>query len=253
MRLLLLMSAASFLGGSTYAFCPMRVPHRAAVAPGGIRRMMTAMETKSEAGPSGVQSLSKWDPSAQQAFIQPAIHNKNPVRVAAILTAAGLASKGAMLVPGNLAKMVHMVALNAWMGSTLWTTFFAGITMMRNLPRQTFGKLQSKLFPLYFQFNFVSILAIYIIRGCPLRTRAGVTLLVSLFSTLLNLVLLEPKSTSIMLERYKLEDDKKKDSDEYKELGKTFGKFHGMSSFANLGALIGSFVYAWELASVIPI
>ncbi|CAN0546923.1 unnamed protein product [Ectocarpus sp. 8 AP-2014] len=97
--------------------------------------------------------------------------------------------------------MVHMVALNAWMGSTLWTTFFAGITMMRNLPRQTFGKLQSKLFPLYFQFNFASILAIYIIRGCPLRTRAGVTLLVSLFSTLLNLVLLEPKSTSIMLKR----------------------------------------------------
>ncbi|CAN0298235.1 unnamed protein product, partial [Ectocarpus sp. 4 AP-2014] len=87
----------------------------------------------------------------------------------------------------------------------------------------------------------------------PNRTRAGVTLLVSLLTTLLNLVLLEPRSTSIMLQRYKLEDDKKKDSDEYKELGKTFGKFHGMSSFANLGALIGSFVYAWELASVIPI
>ncbi len=26
----------------------------------------------------------------------------------------------------------------------------AGITMFKNLPRQTFGKLQSKLFPLYF-------------------------------------------------------------------------------------------------------
>lgn len=54
------------------------------------------------------------------------------------------------------------------------------------------------------------------------------------------------------MNRYKLEDDNKKDSDEYKELGKKFGLFHGLSSFANLGTLIGSFVYAWELASMLP-
>lgn len=52
--------------------------------------------------------------------------------------------------------------------------------------------------------------------------------------------------------RYKLEDEEKKDSDEYKTLGARFGLYHGLSSFANLGALIGSFVYAWELASMLP-
>lgn len=54
------------------------------------------------------------------------------------------------------------------------------------------------------------------------------------------------------MRRYKLEDDMKKDSDEYKALGARFGLYHGLSSFANLGALIGSFVYAWELATMLP-
>lgn len=66
------------------------------------------METKPGAGPKGVQALNKWDPSAQQAFIQPAVHNKNPVRVAAILAASGLAAKGSLLVPGNLAKVIFL-------------------------------------------------------------------------------------------------------------------------------------------------
>lgn len=39
-------------------------------------------------------------------------------------------------------QFVHILAYAAWMGSTFWTTFVAGITMMRNLPRQTFGKIQ---------------------------------------------------------------------------------------------------------------
>lgn len=43
--------------------------------------------------------------TALQAFLQPAFHNKNPVRVAAMLTAAGLAARGSLLVPGNLAKV----------------------------------------------------------------------------------------------------------------------------------------------------
>lgn len=39
-------------------------------------------------------------------------------------------------------QFVHIVSYAAWMGSTMWVTFVAGITMMRNLPRQTFGKIQ---------------------------------------------------------------------------------------------------------------
>ena len=65
------------------------------------------METKSAPGPSGLENLNKWDPSAQQAFIQPATHNKNSIRVAAILAASALAAKGSLLVPGNLAKVLN--------------------------------------------------------------------------------------------------------------------------------------------------
>ncbi len=54
-----------------------------------------------------MENLNKWDPSAQQAFLQPAAHNKNPVRVAAILTASALVAKGSLLVPGNLAKVTN--------------------------------------------------------------------------------------------------------------------------------------------------
>lgn len=65
------------------------------------------METTPGASPNGVENLKKLDTSAQQAFIQPAVHNSNGVRVAAILTAAALASKGTLLVPGNLSKVTH--------------------------------------------------------------------------------------------------------------------------------------------------
>lgn len=64
-------------------------------------------------------------------------------------------------------------------------------------------------------------------------------------------IFFDAKVTVFVL-RYKLEDEKNKDSDEYKRLGAKFGLYHGLSSFANLGALIGSFVYAWELASMLP-
>lgn len=56
----------------------------------------------------------------------------------------------------------------------------------------------------------------------------------------------------LLVNRYELENENKGDSDECKELGKKFGLFHGLSSFVNLGALIGSVVYAWELASMLP-
>ena len=39
-----------------------------------------------------------------------------------------------------------------------YTTFVLGITMFKNLPRQTFGKLQAKLFPKYFLLSTITIM-----------------------------------------------------------------------------------------------
>jgi len=67
--------------------------------------------------------------------------------------------------------------------------------------------------------------------------------------TLLNLLYLEPKSTRVMFNRYSLEDDGKKDSEEYGAAAKSFGKLHGLSSLANLVALCGGVIHGCRLAA----
>jgi len=56
-----------------------------------------------------------------------------------------------------------------------------------------------------------------------------------------------------MFDRYQLEDDGKKDSDEYSEKAKSFGKLHGMSSLANLVSLLGGLIHGVRLASGLAI
>lgn len=82
-----------------------------------------------------------------------------------------------------------------------------------------------------------------------LSKTSEVSLAISFFATLLNLLYLEPTSTQVMFDRYSLEDDGKRESDEYKSLAKSFGKFHGISSLANLVALLGGVVHGVRLAS----
>ena len=82
-----------------------------------------------------------------------------------------------------------------------------------------------------------------------LSKTSEVSLAIALISTLLNLLYLEPKSTSVMFDRYELEDSGKSESDEYSQKAKLFGKLHGMSSLANLIALCGGVVHGVRLAS----
>lgn len=100
-------------------------------------------------------------------FIKPALHNSNFFRAISILyallfavytsskpeaTANALSKFGKHLVlSSKAAAAVHMLSFGTWFGTVFYTTFVAGITMFKNLPRRTFGTLQSKLFPLYFK------------------------------------------------------------------------------------------------------
>ena len=86
-----------------------------------------------------------------------------------------------------------------------------------------------------------------------LSKTSEVSLAVSFVSTLLNLLYLEPTSTKVMFDRYQLEDEGKKDSDEYSEKAKSFGKLHGMSSLANLVSLLGGLIHGVRLASGLAI
>jgi hypothetical protein len=90
------------------------------------------------------------------------IHNTNWFRSGAIVLALGLAGasqKSPMaMLSAQAGATIHLLAFGTWFGTVFYTTFIAGLTMFKNLPRKTFGKLQSKLFPKYFLLCTISIL-----------------------------------------------------------------------------------------------
>uniref|UniRef100_A0A452V0H4 Transmembrane protein 205 n=1 Tax=Ursus maritimus TaxID=29073 RepID=A0A452V0H4_URSMA len=55
--------------------------------------------------------------------------------------------------PGSLTKMVYLLVLSGAWGMQMWVTFVSGFLLFRNLPRHTFGLVQSKLFPFYFHIS----------------------------------------------------------------------------------------------------
>ena len=131
--------------------------------------------------------------SSDKPFIRPALHNSNFFRALSILyallfavyttskspsTATNALSKIGkhLILSSKAAATVHMLSFGTWFGTVFYTTFIAGITMFKNLPRRTFGSIQSKLFPLYFQLctgmvalqvSFYSVQA-FIISYCSL-------------------------------------------------------------------------------------
>jgi len=188
------------------------------------------------------------------------VWNTKLFRSAAILAALGAAGyvSGSPLasLPGKTAATIHLLSFGTWFGTVFYTTFIAGITMFKNLPRKTFGRLQSKLFPKYFMLSAVAILLQLItVKGLsdsvPL-VKATKALGVAFGMTLVNLFYLEPTSTKVMFDRYELEEKEGgKDSDEYKKLAASFGKLHGMSSLTNLIALCGAVAHGFFLASAL--
>uniref|UniRef100_A0A4W3HCE7 Transmembrane protein 205 n=1 Tax=Callorhinchus milii TaxID=7868 RepID=A0A4W3HCE7_CALMI len=51
--------------------------------------------------------------------------------------------------PTQLVKLTHLTFLSTMWGAQIWMTFVAGTVLRRNVPRHTFGLVQSKLFPYY--------------------------------------------------------------------------------------------------------
>jgi len=206
-------------------------------------------------------------------------------------TATPASAGGAALfkLSSNFAAATHVLSFSTWFGSVAYTTFVLGITMFKQLPRKVFGRLQAKLFPKYFKIGAISILLqvrfffrffilqrmdasyclttisqffcfsftkIITLPSVPLFTGTRIAmnkaLVVSFIATLVNLFYLEPTSTDIMLERYALEEkDGGTASDKYKSLQKSFGKFHGISSLANLIAFGGAVAHGIYISSLL--
>jgi hypothetical protein len=195
-----------------------------------------------------------------EAWTKPALHNSPVFRAAAILSV--LAATGASsLSPLNSLSAkslatIHVLSFGTWFGTVVYTTFVAGITMFKNLPRQTFGKLQAKLFPKYFAVCSITLLLqLFTLTKVPALKDSVVVakraLSAALIMTLLNQFWIEPMTTENMMSRYRLEEEGKTGSDEYKKLKGNFGKIHGVSSLANLISLCGGVAHAVYLAAAL--
>lgn len=165
--------------------------------------------------------------------------------------------RNVLRISPKVSATLHLLSFATWFGTVFYTTFIAGITMFKNLPRRSFGQLQSKLFPKYFQLCATMVgVQMLTLTSMPdiLCKSSELALGTSFLFTLLNLLYLEPKSSRVMFDRYALEDEGKRDSEEYKKLASSFGKLHGISSLTNLMALCGAIVHGVRLASgLVPV
>lgn len=179
--------------------------------------------------------------SVPEPFLNPAWWNKLLVRSFALIVGGMTAGR---FVP--FVGAVHLFAYGTWLGTSLWTTFVAGITMFKHLPRKQFGMLQAQLFPKYFQLGTICTCVVLLT-----SVRMGMQpwpLLISLLCTLANLLYLEPKATNVMFQRYAL-DGQDSDPEVRKDLKKQFGKLHGMSSLANLVGLVSLVIHGCAIAA----
>jgi len=175
-----------------------------------------------------------------------------------------------MSILGSLAGY-HVVTYGTLLGTVAYQSFVGGTVAYKALPRPQFSSLQQKIFPIYFgiQTALPVVLALtYPGSKTSLGTASSLsgvvaeanrmTVLMPLAAMfvagLANLVYGGPATTSIMKERKHQETrDGKKSYDppphstEMQRLNRQFGKMHGISTLINLGGLIVTIWYGFEL------
>lgn len=185
-------------------------------------------------------------------MLQPSIANNPIIRFLALSAITLVAARSSAYLPSTVLAFVHIITFATWFGTLAWTTFVFGIVAFKNLPRQTFGKLQSKLFPKYFTLSSIApaiLLATlhYLSSGTP-PVKEVYLLATALGSSVINMLYTEPEATKIMFQRYELENAPgARDETAIKALSKQFGKFHGISSLLNLIVVVCAVGHAYYL------
>ncbi|CAO1628386.1 unnamed protein product [Parajaminaea phylloscopi] len=172
-----------------------------------------------------------------------------------IVAVGGLELWKTLLRPNTAST--HLTLWAALFGSHLFHGFIGGPTAFMAVPRQTFGLLQSKIFPVYFGMGTVIPAALIAnlayaqgsISNLPSLPLA--TLVVPLVANAVNWFYLGPKATDLMFARHAQE--KKEGVDAYKEkhkaspkmqaMSKQFARLHGISSLLNLASFAALIVH----------
>ncbi|MFS7983664.1 hypothetical protein Hanom_Chr11g00977171 [Helianthus anomalus] len=143
----------------------------------------------------------------------------------------------------KVAGLVHMVGFSTAYGVCVWVTFVSSYILSRYLPRQMFGLVQSRIYPVYFRVLAYCVFAALLghlvsEKNEVLASKIGMFQSLSLVSALLmvltNMVLLEPRATKAMYERMKLEKE------EGRGLGAAFAAKDGMVNGGGGATLVRS-------------
>lgn len=217
---------------------------------------LASSETVEESSAASSSPIMSSEKSGTEAWTKARFYNTAAFRsisLLGVLSAVGLASP-VHKIPQQALAFTHVFCFASWLGTVNYTTFVLGITMFKNLPRKTFGKLQAKLFPKYFSlssialvlqvsssygmrwshigwvvvctvlvvsnflafFFFAQMITTKVLVKVPQKPSL-IALGVALGTNMLNQFFLEPLSTDNMMQRYKMEDEgADMDSPEYK-------------------------------------
>ncbi|KAI0001817.1 hypothetical protein BJV77DRAFT_938479 [Russula vinacea] len=146
-------------------------------------------------------------------------------------------------------------------GMSLWVTFIGGVITYKTLPRQQFGTLQQRIFPVYFKLNAIissglllawvrnhNVVITQIAHPTNPDVSQAYALVVVALSQALNAIWIGPATSKLLAARFRLEKEEDKDSTiptsaspvsaDMKKLNAKFGRLHGYSSLANLIAFL---------------
>ncbi|XP_061556013.1 transmembrane protein 205 [Phycodurus eques] len=166
--------------------------------------------------------------------------------------------------PSNSVKVLHLLVLSFSWGMQVWVSFIAGFALVRQVTRHTFGRVQSKLFPVYFccllgsHFVSLAVYAAHHLRELPdtHETAQMALYFVALLMAGLNAQRFGPAATEIMFLMREVEKEhglgnrvglgaekegyaKLQEQDpKYRAYKSKFGRCHGLSNLCNLIGVI---------------
>ncbi|KAK0066390.1 transmembrane protein 205 [Biomphalaria pfeifferi] len=180
-------------------------------------------------------------------------------------------SRRKMDSPSVLYGMLHLGSFGANFGAQLWVTLVAGLTMFYSLPRHMFGKVQSRLFPMFFLWSLVCsaiTLSTFLVQH-PWETLETAQLVqvaslsICFVTAALNSLVVSPLIVSAMLKTFKMEVDagvgdvvgyadmkELKKNPQYFESYRMFRRCHGVSAMLVVTSLIANNVYLYFLTSL---
>ena len=151
-------------------------------------------------------------------------------------------------------RFLHLFTFVFWYGTLLYFTFVQAPILHKNLTREMFGLVQSKLFPAYYLISYIcgTTLVVtyhllhplkdYVSQDCVKITALCLMLVFSLLQGLW----IGPQVAGLRLERLAAEEAKNTAKKE--ALAQKFRKAHGISSLMNLLTILSGLVYLIYLA-----